>query len=165
MEFRRVLFRSGALLWYRSNAPLRSPGTDVVYALSTLGEQGRDARAALPLVSALLFLVSDALTTKQPDLSKSESLYLSLLRYLEENCQHPVDRQSVSEEFRLHPNSISRLFQVHGHESFNTVLLRLRMRRAEILRSRYRLSMKELSAACGFRDPNYFGRVFRRWFG
>jgi AraC-like DNA-binding protein len=44
-------------------------------------------------------------------------------------------------------------------------VLRERMRRAARLLATHTMPVKEISAACGFDDPNYFAKVFRRAFG
>jgi AraC-like DNA-binding protein len=41
-------------------------------------------------------------------------------------------------------------------------LLRSRIRRAEELLARRKLSITEVAARCGFEDSNYFSRQFRR---
>jgi len=44
-------------------------------------------------------------------------------------------------------------------------VLRERMRRAARLLATHSLPVKEIAALCGFDDPNYFAKVFRRFFG
>lgn len=44
-------------------------------------------------------------------------------------------------------------------------VLRERMRRAARLLAAHALPVKEIAALCGFHDPNYFAKAFRRFFG
>jgi transcriptional regulator GlxA family with amidase domain len=44
-------------------------------------------------------------------------------------------------------------------------VLRERLRRAARLLASHALPVKEVSALCGFADPNYFAKAFRRLFG
>lgn len=57
---------------------------------------------------------------------------------------------------------LSRLFSEHLQTSFIDYLTELRVEKAEKLLRTSRMTIKEVSFAVGYRDPNYFGKIFRK---
>ena len=57
------------------------------------------------------------------------------------------------------------MFREVLHESPQNYVLRYRMTLADHLLQMEELSVKEISSRLGFRDPFYFSRVFREYFG
>ena len=58
-----------------------------------------------------------------------------------------------------------RIFHSRTGKSPHTYLQELRMKLAESMLQRGNASVKETAAACGFADPSYFCKVFRRFHG
>lgn len=76
----------------------------------------------------------------------------------------PVDR--LAEISGLSRSHFSRVFAAHeGMPPAEFVLTRRLDRAAKLLTMAADLSVKDVSAMCGFEDPNYFAKVFRRGFG
>jgi len=63
------------------------------------------------------------------------------------------------------PAYLSRLFGEHMNSSFIDYLTVLRIERAEKLIRENRSSIKEVSFAVGYQDPNYFSKIFRKIVG
>jgi len=57
---------------------------------------------------------------------------------------------------------LSRLFTEHLQTTFIDYLTELRVEKAERLIRTTRMSIKEVAFAVGYRDPNYFGKIFRK---
>ncbi|MCG8479787.1 MAG: AraC family transcriptional regulator, partial [Spirochaetales bacterium] len=69
---------------------------------------------------------------------------------------------SVAGECEISTGYLSRLFSEHLGVSFNDYLNSVRIGAAEALLAAGELSIKEIAFACGYRDPNYFSRIFKR---
>lgn len=51
------------------------------------------------------------------------------------------------------------------HVNFSTYLNEYRIEKARALMQNPRINIKDISIACGYSDPNYFTRVFKRLTG
>lgn len=65
----------------------------------------------------------------------------------------------------LTTNAFCRFFRRHTGRAFVDVLNEFRVRRARDLLADPAVSVREAMVATGFRDPSYFGKVFRRYAG
>lgn len=77
----------------------------------------------------------------------------------------PLQLSSVAGECGVSPAYLSRLFSEHLKMSFIDYLTGVRLSQAEKLLKERSMSVKEISYTCGFNDPNYFSRLFRKKFG
>jgi AraC-like DNA-binding protein len=82
--------------------------------------------------------------------------------YVARHLADDLGRAVVAARFRIHPNHLSRLFRRELGCSFNDHLSELRLRRACALLAVGDLSVAAVARSCGFADPDYFARVFRR---
>lgn len=105
-------------------------------AIHNLFQLRRAGRFPLPLVKAIEYI----------NASYADQLQLS----------DAADAAQVSGAY------LSRLFSEHLQTSFIDYLTELRVEKAEKLIRTTRLSIKEVSFAVGYRDPNYFGKIFRK---
>ena len=73
--------------------------------------------------------------------------------------------EALAAQLRCSPSHLSKHFHHETGERIVEYITRVRLRNAiEAVRDTP-LSMKEVAAACGFNDPNYFARVFRKQTG
>jgi two-component system response regulator YesN len=79
-----------------------------------------------------------------------------------DNHHRPITRTSVAAAFKLHPNYVSTVFAEQGGESFAAFVARIRLERAAELLREGRMGVAEVGAACGYGDPGYFIKAFRR---
>jgi two-component system response regulator YesN len=71
----------------------------------------------------------------------------------------------VAAECRMSDSHLSRLFSRHLGCGFAEYLNRYRIGIAENLLGEGTMSIKEVSHAVGYRDPNYFSRIYRKYRG
>lgn len=135
----------------------------VITALDHLGPG--EEEAARGLVEALVHLLRTQVTADSISHSGAEATLRAIRRYLEANFHLPINRDAVADQFRLHPNHISRLFRELTGESFFAYLNGLRMDRARELLCERVLSVKEVASECGFESANYFCKAFRKVYG
>jgi AraC-like DNA-binding protein len=85
-------------------------------------------------------------------------------RYLSLNFSEPVTIAEVARHCRLHPASLSRLFQRHLKTPPREYLLQLRLKQAcLLLRSGHRVT--DAADQTGFSSVHYFSRVFKKVYG
>ena len=73
--------------------------------------------------------------------------------------------ESLAAELRCSPSHLSKLFHRETGERIVEYMTRIRLVNAVDAVRLTSLSVKEIAAACGFNDPNYFTRVFRKTTG
>lgn len=93
---------------------------------------------------------------------KAVRTYESICLYIQENFQNPLTRESVAKHFGLAPNHVSRLFRREGQAKFHDYLNAVRMRRSKFMLRNYKMSLKQVAAACGYSDVAYFCRIFKK---
>jgi len=85
------------------------------------------------------------------------------LDYIAENYDKPLQLTRVAEECMVSGSYLSRLFSEHLDSKFIDYLNRYRINKALI--NMKKMSIKRASYLAGYRDPNYFSRVFRKFMG
>jgi len=70
--------------------------------------------------------------------------------------------ESLAAELRCSPSHLSKLFHRETGERIVGYITRIRLANAIDAVRHTPLSVKEIAVACGFNDPNYFARVFRK---
>jgi AraC family L-rhamnose operon regulatory protein RhaS len=85
--------------------------------------------------------------------------------FIASHLAEPIDVAAIASHVRLSTRQLDRLF----HEAFDmptgAYLLHTRLERARYLLSDSDLSIKQIARACGFAEPNYFSRIFRKRHG
>lgn len=179
-------FRSLGIHWenervrlvLREDDPLRPPKAVFSFAVSSQQalDWHRQAQRAAENTSTrylaeALILKSLARVMEQlanginPVPGRRRGLYMRIIAYLEENFASHHSRNSVAERFRISPGHLTRLFRTEGARGFNAHIQALRLREAKQLLDTSRLNVQEVALRCGFTDPAYFSRVYRRHFG
>ncbi len=88
-----------------------------------------------------------------------------ILQYLEEHYPEPISLESVADIMDLSPVTVSRMLSEEVGQGFARTLIEIRLKRAKELLQEGDLSIKEISQACGYQDPNYFARLFKNYTG
>jgi len=84
------------------------------------------------------------------------------LHYLRKNYQTAVTLDSVAEAVGVSPKRLSRLFITELGQAFSNYLIDLRIEKAKALLALPGASIKQVSIECGYPDPNYFARLFKK---
>lgn len=101
-------------------------------------------------------------TTKEKE---SESVVARARAYIDENYQKDISLDEVSRLVDISPYYFSKLFKQEQGEGFVEYLTRTRMGKARQLLKNPGYNIKEICAMCGYSDPNYFSRIFKRFEG
>ena len=81
---------------------------------------------------------------------------------IKENFSKPITLESVADELGISPNKLSRLFIEETGKGFTDFLIDYRIERAKEMLALPGVAIKQVSAACGYPDPNYFSRLFKK---
>ncbi len=136
-------------------------GAHILNALEELTKQIESQTTTKLLIGSLFSHIIDLIEQPLETPSKSHALFESVRDYLEQHYQEPLTRESVAAHFYVSPNYLSQLFQKEGKIKFNEYLNHIRLERAKFLLIEYDMRVKEVAHRCGFKDSNYFCRVFR----
>lgn len=82
--------------------------------------------------------------------------------YIAENYSRELSLDDVSRVVNISPYYFSKLFKEATGENFIEYLINIRIEKAKELLGNADLSMKEICAMCGYQDPNYFSRTFKK---
>ncbi|TKC14420.1 response regulator [Robertmurraya kyonggiensis] len=85
-------------------------------------------------------------------------------RYIHVHYQEPIALEEVAQMVQLSPNYFSALFKESCGETFIDYLTTIRMNKAKELLVDQNISLKEICFLVGYKDPNYFSRVFKKQF-
>lgn len=130
----------------------------------------RDAYEALPHISKkvlsaagdLLSLAAKALYQERLARLAPESHYTKLPRFLFEHLTEPLSCERVCKALSLSRSRLYHLsYELYGC-GISEQITKMRIERAQDLLCDTTYSITDISEKSGFRDPNYFYRVFRR---
>ncbi len=85
-------------------------------------------------------------------------------RYILERYDQQITLEEVAQYVDLSPNYFSLLFKEKTSKTFIDFLTEARLDRAKQLLEENELSLKEICYQIGYKDPNYFSRVFKKHF-
>ncbi|QUW21537.1 response regulator [Sporosarcina sp. Marseille-Q4063] len=84
--------------------------------------------------------------------------------YIMTHYGESISLEDIAELVNLSPNYFSNLFKEEFGETYIEFLTKIRMEQAKELIGKNTYSLKEISFMVGYKDPNYFSRVFKRYF-
>ncbi len=85
-------------------------------------------------------------------------------RYIHDNFDQPVSLEEIANLVELSTNYFSNLFRETTGETFIDYMTRIRLDKAKDYLRENNYSLKEISFMLGYKDPNYFSRVFKKYF-
>lgn len=86
-------------------------------------------------------------------------------RFISENFDKRLTIKDIAEEVFLTPQYLCKIFKEETGHTINSYITDLRMEKAKELLLNRNLKLYEVAAQLGYRDANYFARVFKRNFG
>ena len=82
--------------------------------------------------------------------------------YIEENVSREISLNEISEELNISSYYFSKLFKEETGEGFIEYLTKRRVEKAKEMLKDPSKSIKEVGSDCGYSDPNYFSRIFKK---
>lgn len=83
-------------------------------------------------------------------------------QYIQDKFTDDLSLEDVADFVHLNPHYFSKIFKQQCGETFIDYVTRLRIEKAISLMNTGQLSLKEVSFEVGYKDPNYFSRVFKK---
>ncbi len=149
------------------NIARRGPrvGAFIIQAIAELtwhNQPSEQNQTAYFLIHSLLSSTLDLLNADIETSSKTTSLFEAIRQYIDTHFRENVTRDFLAKMFYISPNYLSHLFQREGKIGLNEYLNQIRLEYAKSLLKNYDLNVKEIAHASGFKDSNYFCRIFRK---
>ncbi len=101
-------------------------------------------------------------TSKQ---ERSESVVGKAIKYINQHFAEDINLDDVARTVDISPYYFSKLFKQEAGENFIEYLTHLRMKQAKEYLANPQYSIKEVCIMCGYSDPNYFSRIFKKYEG
>ena len=102
----------------------------------------------------------------KPAAPAPSSFYQEVLRLIERNYIHPeYGVEEMAATLGLSRIHLNRKLKAEANTSPSTMLKEVRMKQARALLDEGKLSVAEISLACGFSTPSYFSTAFREYYG
>ncbi|TLS53813.1 helix-turn-helix domain-containing protein [Paenibacillus antri] len=86
-------------------------------------------------------------------------------RYIELHMEEDVSVQTLADHVYLNPSYLSRVYKSETGESISDYLYRFRMEKAAYMLKNTQERIYEITARLGYQNPQYFIKVFKRYFG
>lgn len=83
-------------------------------------------------------------------------------QYIHKRFESDISLEEVAEHVHLNPYYFSKIFKQQFGESFTDMVTKLRVEKAKKLILAREMSLKEICFEVGYKDPNYFSRVFKK---
>ena len=96
---------------------------------------------------------------------RSSAMAEQAMAIINRDYAQPLTLESVSDQIHISRFYLSRIFHENCGESFLSYLTRVRMEKAKSLLLTTVQPVREIGAAVGYSDPNYFSRHFRQYTG
>ncbi len=96
---------------------------------------------------------------------KESSEVLKIIQYLNENYERKISLTQLCDEFYLSKASLCKKFKKVMCCSIMDYLLKVRLKHAQRLLRKTRLSIDRVAQKCGFSSTNYFRNIFKKSLG
>ena len=107
-------------------------------------------------------ICDEIMTSRQRE---SESVVGKAAAYIKEHFAEDISLDEVARLVDISPYYFSKLFKQETGENFIEFLTDTRIQKAKEYLSNPRYSIKEICVMCGYSDPNYFSRIFKKYEG
>jgi two-component system response regulator YesN len=90
-------------------------------------------------------------------------VFTDIKSYISKNINnYSLTIDSIAEHFNIHRSTLSTLFKRNTDLSAKDYITDKRLKKAEQLLTSTQDKISDISSMCGFSDPNYFSRMFRK---
>jgi len=138
-----------------------SPGADPVAAAGSVdGSAGQTAAEADEATKA--YVLSALRRSREMREHQTISALDRARAYIESHFTEDLSLEEVADHVHLNSFYLSKVFKQYVGETFIDFLTSLRIKRAKQLIEEDTLSLKEICYEAGYKDPNYFSRVFKK---
>lgn len=121
---------------------------------------------AIVLTESILMYSLSYTLNYEDNRTKVVSRFESVIKYIHSNFKNPhLSLAKISDMFFYNKKYLSTLFIKETGIKFTDYLNDLRIEEAKKMMKTAKLPIAEISSACGFSDPYYFSKVFKKYVG
>ena len=117
------------------------------------------------ILLSLLGLIAREIHVDAAPIGRSSQAVDSLIEYIHQHYAQNLNNQELAALFNFHPIHMNRLFHASTGISLHQYIINVRLSRATELLTGSGMSVAEAAEATGFKDPNYFSRLFKQKLG
>ncbi|MEX2461080.1 MAG: response regulator [Paenibacillaceae bacterium] len=121
--------------------------------IATYQQLKTQASVCLDDMEKAYFLVKNQL---EPD------VMIQIKQYIRDHAHEDISLEIISERVRLSPFYVSKMFKEQFSTNYIDFLTECRIEKAKQLLGDPDKSLKEITYEIGYKDPNYFSRVFKK---
>ena len=92
----------------------------------------------------------------------NNTIVTKIINHIKENYRCDLTLEMIAHTFRFNSSYISRLFKEQTSRNFTEYLMLIRMKEAKRLLRSTNLTIKKISEACGYNNPQYFSTIFKK---
>lgn len=111
------------------------------------------------------FLLITSYVKPQSNIDYSNHIVKATKEYLENHYAEEISLEDVAEQVNISPQYFSKLIKKTTGFNFIDWLSTLRVKKAKELLTNSNLTVKEVCFMVGYKDPNYFSRIFKKRIG
>lgn len=93
---------------------------------------------------------------------RTHHLVKRAIEYIDNNCEKDISLNEISEELNISSYYFSKLFKDETQEGFVEYITKKRVEKAKEMLKDPDKTIKEIGSECGYSDPNYFSRIFKK---
>ena len=142
-------------VYYTSNNAVLEAFSNLIRNFNTPSQ----SKLAIVYLLELIYSISSAITSPEPAFPDA---LLSVISYINENYNKTISLDTLAKISGYSKSRFSHIFS----EYMNTTPIRyqneIRLRNASEMLTSTHLSVSDIAISCGFSDPLYFSRVFRK---
>lgn len=98
-------------------------------------------------------------------INQSDLLIRQLCEYIAQNSDKRITLSMAANEFNFNTDYLGKLFKLKNGENFNDYVTRVKMERARYLLSYHKYKVYEVAIILGYKDGDYFSRLFTKYNG
>ena len=110
-------------------------------------------------ISKVMTACSDVISKRQ---ERSGNIIKTAKDYIDAHFDKDISLDDVSKVVNISPYYFSKIFKEESGLNFIEYLTNIRIEKAKNLLENSSLSVKEICVSCGYSDPNYFSRSFKK---
>jgi two-component system response regulator YesN len=111
------------------------------------------------------FILMTSYEKPQSNIDYSNHIVKATQEYLESHYAEDISLEDVAEQVNISPQYFSKLIKKTTGFNFIDWLSMLRVKKAKELLTNSNLTVKEVCFMVGYKDPNYFSRIFKKRIG
>ena len=94
--------------------------------------------------------------------SRNNFVWETLLTWIDENISEPISTASLAKKVNITPNTLSQKFKKQYNTTISQYILHKRIDKAKSLLTTTCLTIYEIGASVGIKDPQYFNKQFHK---